>query len=174
MVKNVKTAAGENPPEDLPEAHALVTDPETAECAENKPLPKEVAETPIEQKSPAEWAYERIVLYIQNFEEQLDAEHEVGMGFAGGDVGTLRIQGMGYFAPDILTFYGEDPDGAKTQLVQHVSQLNVLLRAAPKENDGTEANRIGFRLAADLKNSAKKTKIRTPEKKKVKNDDQTQ
>lgn len=43
------------------------------------------------------------------------------MGYRGGDVGTLRIQGMGYFAPDLITFYGEDPNGAKTQLVQHVA-----------------------------------------------------
>ncbi len=97
-----------------------------------------MCDEPIEQKSPAQWAYERLVLYIQNFEEQLDGDHEIGMGFAGGEVGVMRIQGIGFFAPDILTFYGEDMDGAKTQLVQHVSQLNVMLRAAPKESEADE------------------------------------
>ena len=72
------------------------------------------------------------------------------MGFAGGDAGVLRIEGMGYFDPDIVTFYGTDATGAKTQLVQHVTQLNVMLRAIPKEVDAPEPNRIGFRLAEQL------------------------
>lgn len=105
---------------------------------------------PVTKKSPAQWAYERMILYIQNFEKQLDAQHEVAMGFAGSDAGILRIEGMGYFDPDIVTFYGTDPVGAKTQLVQHVSQLSVMLRALPKADETAEANRIGFRLAQDL------------------------
>ena len=105
---------------------------------------------PAAQKSPAEWAYERIVLYIQKFEETLDAEHEVGMGFAGSDAGTLKIEGMGYFAPDMITFYGADPAGNKMQLVQHVSQLSVMLVAEPKPEEAQEPLRIGFQLAKDL------------------------
>ena len=83
-------------------------------------------------KSPAEWAYERIILYIRNFESQLDAQQEIAMGFAGNDAGVLRIEGLGFFEPDLLTFYGRDDDGMKTQLIQHVSQLSVMLRAVPK------------------------------------------
>lgn len=122
--------------------------------AEQKPLPPAVADTPPEAKSAAEWAYQRIILYIQNFEEQLDNEHEVAMGFTGSDAGVLRIEGIGYFDPDIVTFYGTDSTGAKTQLVQHVSQLNVILRAMPREKGEDEPYRIGFRLAADLERDA--------------------
>ncbi len=106
-----------------------------------------LGDKPAKAKSPAEWAYERLILYIQNFEEQLDNEHEVAMGFTGGDAGVLKIEGMGFFDPDIVTFYGSDPAGGKTQLVQHVSQLNVMLRALPKEVEAAEPNRIGFKLA---------------------------
>ena len=101
-------------------------------------------------KSPARWAYERLILYIQNFEKQLDNEHEVAMGFAGDTSGVIRIEGMGYFDPDIITFYGSDPTGTKTQLIQHVTQLSVMLRTLPKKVEGDEPTRIGFRLAADL------------------------
>ena len=121
--------------------------------AEQKPLPDTMADTPIEEKSPAQWAYERLILYIQNFEEQLDNEHEVAMGFTGTDAGVLRIEGIGFFDPDIVTFYGADQQGTKTQLIQHVSQLNVMLRALPRENDGPGPTRIGFRLARRLKTS---------------------
>ncbi len=113
-------------------------------------LPPEVTQKPLQQKSPAEWAYERLILYIQNFEEQLDNEHEVAMGFAGGEAGVLRIEGLGFFDPDIVTFYGEDPAGTRTQLIQHVSQLSVILQALPKEMERTAPRRIGFRLAKEL------------------------
>lgn len=119
-----------------------------APTAEQTPLPKGVTAKPQEQKSPAEWAYERIILYIKNFEEQLNSDEEVGMGMAGGDVGTIHIQGVGFFAPDLITFYGNDGSGARTQLVQHVSQLNVMLRAAPKQTE--TPTRIGFDLARQL------------------------
>ncbi len=109
-----------------------------------------MARTPSAKKTPAQWAYERLILYVQKFEEGLDAEHEVGMGFAGSEAGTLHIKGMGFFSPDIITFYGLDQNGTKTQLVQHVSQLNVTLKAAPKLHD--RAERIGFQLRSWLEN----------------------
>ena len=74
------------------------------------------------------------------------------MGFAGSDAGALHIQGLGFFAPDLVTFYGADPGGAKTQLVQHVSQLNVMLKAVPKLNE--EPRRIGFELRTRLEAAA--------------------
>ncbi len=151
MSNGIKTTAEAIEAAALPEAYAVRVDSESgARVQEHQAMPAGAAKKPLEQKTPAEWAYERIVLYIKNFETDLDAEHEVGMGFTGGEVGTLKIQGMGYFAPDLITFYGTDPNGAKTQLVQHVSQLNVMLVAAPKEDKAAEPNRIGFKLAEDL------------------------
>ena len=133
----------------MPRAKVAHCDPAVETC-ETQPLPASMAKRPQEEKSPAEWAYERVILYIQNFEKNLDAEHEVAMGFAGGDSGTLHIQGVGFFAPDLVTFYGVDATGAKTQLVQHVSQLSVMLRATPIPKDQKEPMRIGFQLAAKL------------------------
>jgi len=140
-----------DPTEILPawaDARAHRTDCDEGDCAENQPLPPAVAAKDIAQKSPAEWAYQRLVLFIKKFEDGLDGEHEVGLGVAGSDAGPLHIRGMGYFAPDLVTFYGLDRHGAKTQLVQHVSQLNVMLKALPRQ--GQEAERIGFHLATKL------------------------
>lgn len=121
-------------------------------CPDKDNLPKALKESNA-QKSPAQWAYERIILYIQNFEKQLDNEHEVGMGLAGGGTGVIKIEGLGYYDPDIVTYYGTNELGAKTQLIQHVSQLNVMLMASPKHIDQAEPNRIGFQLAQDLDRS---------------------
>ncbi|MDJ1016137.1 MAG: DUF6173 family protein [Paracoccaceae bacterium] len=117
---------------------------------EQVPLPEALARKPVDQKSPAEWAYERLILYIRNFEKNLDNEHEVAMGFTDTGAGVIKIEGLGYFDPDIVTFYGVDATGSRVQLVQHVSQLNVLLRAARKPDTAEAPRRIGFELAKAL------------------------
>jgi hypothetical protein len=108
-----------------------------------------MAKTPAAKpKSPAEWAYERVVLYIREFEKQLNADQEVAIGFAGSEAGILRIEGLGFFDPDILTFYGKDDDGLKMQLIQHVSQLSVMLQSRPKADPNDAPRRIGFKLTS--------------------------
>ncbi len=152
MSQDIRTTAEAAENDVLPrqvEAHAAGSG-ETGQ----KPLPDVITRRPIKQKSDAEWAYERLILYIQNFEQQLDNEHEVAMGFAGNETGILRIEGLGYFDPDIVTFYGTDDEGGRMQLIQHVSQLNVALRAMPILRDDVEPRRIGFRLAAELEQDA--------------------
>ena len=72
------------------------------------------------------------------------------MGFTDTGGGILKIEGLGYFDPDVVTFYGSDQTGARVQLVQHVTQLNVLLRAMPKTEDAPEPRRIGFKLEKAL------------------------
>lgn len=151
MNNEIKTSAEALEAAVLPCVHEVHADPEA--CTPFNKVPEQLNQ-PVEAKSPARWAYERLILYIQNFEEQLDAEHEAAMGFTGGDAGVLRIEGMGYFDPDIITFYGSDGSGLRTQLVQHVSQLNVMLRALPKASPAKPARRIGFRLASDLSKSS--------------------
>lgn len=111
-------------------------------------MTKQPAKKTEKLKSPAEWAHDRLVMYIRNFESQLDARQEIAMGFAGDEAGVLRIEGIGYFDPDIITFYGRDDSGARTQLIQHVSQLSVTLRAVPKEGDSDPPRRIGFQLTS--------------------------
>ena len=133
------------------EAHALPRCVEThADGTDHAPaLPAGVARG-AGARSPAEWGYQRVILYLKAFEESLDDDHEAAMGFTGGAAGILRIQGIGFSAPDMLTFSGVDDEGDRCQLIQHVSQLNVLLRAVRKPPDRPEPLRIGFRLARAL------------------------
>ena len=147
MDDEIRTAAEAFEECALPRRHEIHADPAREPCND---VPDGVLQTPVEQKSPAEWAYERLILYIQNFEAQLDNEHEVAVGFAGDEAGVIRIEGMGFFDPDIVTFYGTDASGLKTQLIQHVSQLSVALRALPKTPEAEAPARIGFKLAQDL------------------------
>ena len=105
-------------------------------------------------RSPAEWAYQRVVLYLRAFEAALDPGQVAAMAFAGGPAGVMRIRGVGFHAPDLVTFTGVDGDGNPAQAIQHVSQLNVLLRAVPRPPDLPEPERIGFRLARAMEEAA--------------------
>lgn len=147
MDHTIETSAEAAEAHAMPRFHEVHSDPDQP-CM--KAAAKALGDKPGDDKSPAQWAYERMILYIQNFEKTLDEEHEVAMGFVGGDAGVLRIEGMGYFDPNIVTFYGEDASGAHTQLIQNVGQLSVILRALSKPAKVAAPNRIGFRLAEDL------------------------
>lgn len=95
--------------------------------------------------NPAQWMHERIVRSINDFEAALDQDHEVGARLVtfGVDV-TIHIDDVGYWGPDIIIFHGVNRDRKPVQLLQHISQLSVLLIAV----DVIEkpARRIGFRL----------------------------
>jgi hypothetical protein len=132
----------------LPRAKVIHADPDAPPTCEQLPLPAELQRKPMAEKTAAEWAYERLILYIRNFESNLDSDQEIAMGFTGSDAGVLQIEGLGFFEPDLLTFYGRDENGVKTQLVQHVTQLSVMLRAVPKMASAEPPRRIGFRLAS--------------------------
>jgi hypothetical protein len=103
--------------------------------------------TPKAAIGPAQSVYNRLADYIRAFERQLDTDQEIAMGFAASEGGVLRIEGLGFFDPDLITFYGRDESGLKTQLIQHIGQVSVMLRAVPKAApDDTPPRRIGFRL----------------------------
>jgi hypothetical protein len=107
--------------------------------------------------SPAEWAFARLSRLIQDFESKLDQEHEIGVTFVGspGD-GTLRIDDLGFWAPDLVLFYGKNSYGKPIRLVQHYSHLNVMLSAEPKQAEEEPPRRIGFALHERLEKAAAK------------------
>ena len=81
--------------------------------------------------------------YILDFERDLDQEHEVGVRLASfGNALTFHAQQIGFSKPNLITFYGVTEQGDKIQLIQHVSQLNFLLKAVNKIEENPV--RIGF------------------------------
>ncbi|MDA9789506.1 DUF6173 family protein [Amylibacter sp.] len=84
----------------------------------------------------ADWMHERIVRSINDFEQELDSESEVGLRLANFEgVGLIYIDDVGYWNPNIIKFYGKTSNGANAELLQHVGQLNFLLLALPKVNE---------------------------------------
>ncbi|NQW39373.1 MAG: hypothetical protein HQ469_09355 [Cyanobacteria bacterium] len=101
----------------------------------------------------AKWMHERIVRSINDFEKDLDSDQEIGARLVsfGSDV-TFHIEDVSFWGPDMIIFEGFSSDGKKVRLLQHVSQLSVLLVATSKLHE--KARRIGFDLAERLNENA--------------------
>lgn len=96
------------------------------------------------QNNPVIEAFDSLVKYVSEFEASLDAEHEVGASLASfGNNITFHVRQISRSEPNILTFEGVTSEGARVKLVQHVSQLNVLL-IATKLVPNEEKKPIGF------------------------------
>ena len=106
------------------------------------------------QLNPAEWAHERLVRSIIDFEKGLDDDKEIGARMVSfTENQTFHIKDVGYWGPDFVIFYGTNRDGSPIELIQHISQVSVLLVAMPKEGD--EPRRIGFDLEKRLEQDGK-------------------
>lgn len=92
----------------------------------------------------AEATHEQIMELISEFEQDLDADHEVAVRLVSfGQAVTFHVQSIGHYNPKLIIFHGTLPDGDQMQLIQHVSQLSFLLMSAKKRKP--QAVRIGFR-----------------------------
>ncbi len=95
--------------------------------------------------NPAIWTYKRLVKYINDFEKELDEQHEIGARLVSfGESIVFHIVSMRAWGPDIITFIGELDTGERVQLIQNIAQLSVLLVAMKKT--GERPRRIGFAL----------------------------
>jgi hypothetical protein len=102
------------------------------------------------KNNPAVSIYERLVKRIIQFEKTLSPEEELGGRFVEAPKeGVFHINDVGYWNPDMLIFHGTDGEGRSIELLQHYSQLSVLLCVVPKQT--SEARRIGFILEERLK-----------------------
>ena len=107
-------------------------------------------------RNPAKWTHERLVKSIIKFEEKLSDGEEIGLrlvNFGGDEI--IHIDDVGYWGPDIVIFYGTNREGHAVELLQHVTQVSVLLVAVQKEKD--QPRRIGFDLQRSLDEPADKT-----------------
>ena len=117
-------------------------DPLEKDVEMNK-IQTEAAQADHLKNNPVVQACQAIQKYVEKFEAQLDNQHEVGVTFPffGGNV-FFHAEKFEFSASSIITFYGTTEEGEKLQLIQHVSQLNFLLKKAKKTED--KARRIGF------------------------------
>ncbi len=91
----------------------------------------------------ADTQYEILKEQIQEYEESLDFEHEVGIMMTNfGQSVLMQVTYISYRDPVLIIFKGF-VNGQESILVQHINQLNFLLTKVPKEPDKPK-RRIGF------------------------------
>ena len=88
--------------------------------------------------------YRRIVALINNFESDMPDDMQAGGRLVSAGNITFSIQDVGFWDPNMIVFY-ELSDGSHVELVQHLSQLNLLLVAVKRTDDTDKPRRIiGF------------------------------
>lgn len=100
---------------------------------------------PVHEGGDAGWMYERLVNTINDFEKDLPNDKQAGGRLVSFHDTVFSINDIDYWGPDIIMFQGTLKDGSPVKLIQHISQLNLLLVAVDRKDDLSKPRRkIGF------------------------------
>lgn len=92
----------------------------------------------------ADTQFNLIRRYIEEFEESLDPEHEVGVMLTNfGQSVLMQVLEIGYEESVMLVFKGIVNERPAT-LIQHINQLNFLLTSVKRTKPKEPKRKIGF------------------------------
>lgn len=99
----------------------------------------------IQEGSVAQIVAQNIFEEIVRYQSKLPEKDDVVMCIVQQNQSTIiHVDSIGYIGYNIIRFGGLDNSGKPLELLQHVSQLNFLLRVEPKPNSEVPKRRIGF------------------------------
>lgn len=102
-----------------------------------------VADAAAAQLAQANDAVSGLVTDIDYFETLLKPDEEARIVIIGGPAGTMIFpEALCPIGMDRIRFEGVDGEGCRVAVIQHVSQLNVMLKAVRVGEE--KARRIGF------------------------------
>jgi Family of unknown function (DUF6173) len=89
--------------------------------------------------------YDRLVKWINQFDADLDNEYEVGVRLVNfGQTIIFHLKDMSYWNPSLIMFQGNTEAGEPVELIQHTSQISILLMKLPRKDPQSPKNPIGF------------------------------
>ena len=92
----------------------------------------------------ADYACEKIIERINEFEANIPDDMQAGGKFITFGNEAFAIDSVTYQNPNILIFSGTTAEGETVQLIQHTSQLNLLLLAVKRNNPDEPRRKIGY------------------------------
>ena len=92
----------------------------------------------------ADYACEKIIERINEFEANLPDDMQAGGKFITFGNEAFAIDSVTYQNPNILIFSGTTAEGETVQLIQHTSQLNLLLLAVKRNHPEEPRRKIGY------------------------------
>jgi hypothetical protein len=118
----------------------------------NESLLRSIMPTQIEIPAPptnpnlASEFHRRLVEWINDFDSTLDQDHEVGVRLVSfGQTVVFHLNDIGYWNPSLISFIGITSEGEPVELIQHVSQISILLMKLRRLDPTTPKKKIGFR-----------------------------
>lgn len=107
-------------------------------------IPPNALVTSVEANHASEF-HRRLIEWIASFDQSLDQEHEVGIRLVSfGQAIVFRLEDLGYWNPSLISFKGQTEDGQPVELIQHVTQISVLLMRLPRADPTAPKKPIGF------------------------------
>ncbi|UUW72355.1 DUF6173 family protein [Pseudomonas oryzihabitans] len=89
--------------------------------------------------------YRRIIQWVNDFHRDIGDEYEVGGQLVSfGREVTFSFTSVGYWNPSLISFVGTTSNGDPVELVQHVSQISILLIRQRRINPEEPKRPIGF------------------------------
>jgi hypothetical protein len=92
--------------------------------------------------------HHRLIQWINDFHRSLDDQFEVGARLVNfGQTITFHIENIeniGYWNPSLISFTGQTEDGEPVELIQHVSQISILLMKMKRKDMQHPKKPIGF------------------------------
>ena len=87
----------------------------------------------------------RLVTMINEFDDRLDKEHEVGLRLVNfGQTFIVHLEDVGFWDPSLLWFKGKTEDDNPVEIIQHVTQISIALMVLPRKNTEEPKKKIGF------------------------------
>ena len=94
-----------------------------------------------QRDNPAGYSFTSLKREVERFQRDLDEDHEMGMLIAGG-IGAIHLRSIKPVDPDLFVFDGLDESQRDVRVIQHYSQVSLVLVALTKLEE--QAHRIGF------------------------------
>lgn len=89
--------------------------------------------------------HRRLIEWINDFHKSLDEEHEVGVRLVNfGQSVTFHLEDISYWNPSLISFVGHTENGEPVELIQHVTQISVLLLKMKRQSIQPPKRPIGF------------------------------
>lgn len=87
----------------------------------------------------------RLVQWINDFHRSLDENYEAGACLTTfGQSVTFHIENIGYWNPALISFNGFTEEGNPVELIQHISQISILLVKLKRKKPEEPKRPIGF------------------------------
>jgi hypothetical protein len=89
--------------------------------------------------------HRRLAKWVKEFDATLDDTCEVGIRLVSfGQTVIFHLQNIGFWNPSLISFAGVTDAGEPVELIQHVTQISLLLMKLPRKDPEKPKQAIGF------------------------------